>query len=139
MKLCANWQWYMDQRLEFINWEDTSYYHALKGENPYPVAKLKDIEVYFMHYSSKEEAAEKWYRRVKRINPDYLLFKLSQRENCSKEDVEAFMALPLKNKICFAYDKVPGTIYVPELKDFVGDEFPLVQQYLDEIPVLNNL
>ena len=139
VKLCSDWQRYMEMKLEFIQWEDAAYYYALKGKAPYPIAKLGDIEIYFMHYHSEQEAAEKWYYRAKRINPDHLLFKLSQREECSKKDIEDFMALPLKNKVCFAYDDIPGTIYVPELEGFVGDEFPVVQKYLDELPVLNSL
>lgn len=139
VKLAANWEHYFSCKLEFIPWEECSYYYALKTEIPYPVAKLDDIEVYFMHYASEEEAAEKWYRRTARINKERILFKLSQREGCSKEDIEEFMALSLKNKLCFAYDKVPGTIYVPELEGLVGDEQPIVSRYVDDISVLNGL
>ena len=92
-----------------------------------------------MHYHSEEEAREKWERRKSRINKERILFKLSQRECCSKEDVEKFMALPYKNKICFAYDKVPGAIYVPELRGFSGDEQPIVTPYLDDLKLLNGL
>lgn len=139
VKLCRNLQHYLNLELEFIKWEESSYYSVLKGKAPYPVAKLGDIEIYFMHYHSEQEAAEKWYRRAKRINPEKLIFKLSQREGCSKKDIEDFMALPLKNKVCFAYDEVPGTIHVPELKDFKGDEFPIVQKYFDELKLINEL
>lgn len=139
VKFCADLENYIKKDLEFIQWEDASYYNQIKDQIPYPVAKLGDIEVYFMHYHSEEEAKEKWDRRVKRIDWEHMLFKLSQREECSKEDIEAFMNLPLKHKVCFAYDNVPGVIHVPELKGFVGDEFPIVQTYLDESSVLNCL
>ena len=33
-------------------------------------------------------------RRKTRINPDRMIFKLSQRECCGREDIERFMALP---------------------------------------------
>ena len=75
----------LKSELVFIPWEQASYHYALVEATPYPVAKLGDIEVYFMHYHSEEEAAEKWYRRIKRINPDHMIFKLSQREECSKK------------------------------------------------------
>lgn len=139
VKLCSDWEHYMNMKLEFISWESASYYYALKGKEKYPVAKLGDIEIYFMHYHSEQEAAEKWYRRVKRINPNKIIFKLSQREECSKEDIETFMSLPLKNKVCFSYDEVPGTIYVPELDGFVGDEFPLIESQFDELELINSL
>lgn len=139
VKLCSDLERYMRLKLVFIPWENATYNYALKGRTPYPVAKLGDIEIYFMHYRSQQEAAEKWYRRVGRINPQKIIFKLSQREGCSKEDIEAFMALPLKNKVCFAYDRVPGTIYVPDLEGFVGDEFPIVEPLFNELNFINDL
>ena len=92
-----------------------------------------------MHYNTEEEAAEKWRRRIKRINKKHILFKLSQREGCSKEDVENFLKLPFEHKICFSYDKVEGAICVPELKGFIGDEMPLITKYYDELPLLKQL
>lgn len=137
VKLCADWENYFKSELVFIPWEQASYHYALVEATPYPVAKLGDIEVYFMHYHSEEEAAEKWYRRIKRINPNHMIFKLSQREECSKKDIEDFVKLPLKHKVCFSYDNVPGSILVPELKNFVGDEMEIVNRYFDEITILN--
>jgi uncharacterized protein (DUF1919 family) len=137
VRFCGNWQRYMGQKLEFIPWEQATYYDTLKEKEPYPVGKLGDIEIYFMHYHSEQEAAEKWVRRAKRINPNHLIFKLSQREECSKKDVEDFMDLPLKHKVCFAYDEVPGTVHIPELKGFSGDEMSIVDQYFNDLDILN--
>lgn len=137
VKLCADWETYFGSKLEFIPWEQASYHYALINETPYPVAKLRDIEIYFMHYDSEKEAANKWYRRVKRINPDHMIFKLSQREECDKEDIEAFLKLPLKHRICFSYDQVPGAINIPELKGFSGDEMETINKYFDDLEILN--
>ena len=139
VKFAANLEHYLAQQLVFIPWEQSSYYDHLRDEKPYPVAKLDDIEIYFMHYHSQEEAEEKWNRRKQRINRDKLLFKLSERECCSKEDIRDFLELPLKNKICFSYDQVDGSIYVPELKGFVGDEMPVVDPYYDKVEILNSI
>lgn len=139
VKLCSKWQWYMEQKLEFIPWEEASYYYAIKDNATYPVAKLGDIEIYFMHYHSEDEASEKWYRRVKRINPNHMIFKLSQREECSKADVEAFMKLPLAHKVCFAHDLVPGTVHIPELEGFVGDEMGIINRYYNDLDILNEV
>lgn len=137
VKLCKDWNRYFNLELEFIPWEWASYHYALTSETSYPVARLDDIEIYFMHYHSEEEAAEKWYRRVKRINPNHIIFKLSQREECSRKDIEEFLKLPLSHKVCFAYDDVPGAIYIPELRGFVGDEMDIVNKYFDELNILN--
>lgn len=139
VKFAERLDYYTTCELEFIPWEESSYYEMIKDDKSYPVARLDDIEIYFMHYPTEKEAAEKWYRRVKRINHDHILFKLSQREGCSKEDVEKFMSLPLRNKICFAYDEVAGTIHIPELKDWSGDETPLIEQHYNELTILNQL
>lgn len=137
VKLCTNWEKYFDAKLKFIPWEEASYHYALVNETPYPIAKLNDIEIYFMHYQSEKESAEKWYRRVKRINPEHMIFKLSQREGCTKKDIENFINLPLQHKVCFAYDDIPGVVHIPELKDFSGDEMGIISKYFDEIKILN--
>ena len=137
VKLCADWETYFKCELEFIPWEKASYHYALINEEPYPVAKLDDIEIYFMHYKSEKEASDKWYRRVKRINPKHMIFKLSQREGCSKEDIEHFLELPLQHKVCFSYDEVQGSIIVPELKCFSGDEMEIINSYFDDLELLN--
>lgn len=139
VKFASEWERYISCELQFIPWESTKNYENVKDAAPYPVAKLDDIEVYFMHYKTEQEAAEKWYRRVKRINKKHILFKLSQREGCSKDDIEKFVSLPLEHKVCFSYDKVDGAIWIPELKGFVGDETPVIEKYYDELPMLRKL
>lgn len=139
VKFAGNLEYYLSLKLEFIPWESSTHYEEIKDETPYPVAKLGDIEVYFMHYHSEQEAAEKWYRRAKRVNTEHILFKLSEREGCSKKNIEDFIKLPLEHKLCFAYDDVPGTIHIPELEGFSGDEMSVVDPYIDEISILNQL
>ena len=139
VKFAADLEYYLAQELVFIPWEESSYYNHLTGKTSYPIARLDDIEVYFMHYHSEEEAKEKWNRRKQRINWNKILFKLSEREGCSKEDIEKFVTFPLKNKICFSYDRVDGAIYIPELKDYEGDETPVVSQYYDEVELINSI
>ena len=137
VKLCSDWENYFQYDLEFISWNKASYYYALKNEKPFPVAKLKDIEIYFMHYHSEKEADDKWYRRIKRINPNHMIFKLSQREECSEEDIKKFLSLSIEHKVCFSYENIPGAINIPELKEFVGDEMELINKYFDDLDILN--
>lgn len=141
IKFCANLKYYINQPLKFISFKSSQNYELIKkSEIEYPVAKLDDIEIYFMHYDSEEEALEKWERRVKRINLDRILFKLSQRkQEFEKRDIEEFMKLQLKNKVCFTYDEFPETILIPELEKCIGDEVTLISKYFDELDVLNQL
>lgn len=81
----------------------------------FPVGKLNDIEIYFMHYKTEEEAREKWQRRSERINWDKIIFKFSNQNFCEKKHIEEFMQLPEKNKICFVSNKeynIKGTIFI---------------------------
>lgn len=139
VRFCANLHEYLNKELSFIAWERARLYPQIGAGEAYPVALLGDVEIYFMHYRSEDEAREKWERRKKRINPDRLIFKLSQRECCTQEDVEAFLSLPLEHKICFAYDEVPGAVHIPELRDLAGDETALVEKYFNELDYLNRL
>lgn len=141
IKFCGNLQYYINQPLKFIPFESSKNYELIKKtETTYPVGKLDDIEIYFMHYDSEEEALVKWKRRAKRINPNKILFKLSQRkQEFEKNDIVEFMKLPLKNKVCFTYDEFPETILIPELENCIGDEVLLISSYFDECDILNQL
>ena len=139
IKFCADIKHYLSQELNFIEFSEGKYSKTFEGMN-FPVAKLCDIEIYFMHYHSNEEAAEKWYRRSKRINWDNIVYKISERETFTPEDMQNFAALPLENKLIFASRKyTEDTIVVPELNTFVGDETPLLAEYFKEAKYLNKL
>ena len=53
----------------------------------------------FLHYKSKEEAAEKWNRRKERIQWDNLFFKMSEQNLCNPEILKKFDSLPAEKKI----------------------------------------
>lgn len=103
MKLCRDVKKYMAKELEFISYTDSRYRKILEKRNQtkVPIARLGDIEIIFLHYSSQEEAAEKWKRRVERINYDNLIFKFSMMDGCTEEHLEAFDQLSVSKKICF--------------------------------------
>lgn len=139
IKFCANLKHYLSQKIEFVDFSEGKYSHLFKGAE-FPVGKLGDIEIYFMHYHSNEEAAEKWYRRAKRINWDSIIYKISERETFTPEIMQKFTELPLKNKLIFASKKyTEETVVIPKLNTFVGDETPLVSKYFNEAKFLNKL
>lgn len=139
IKFCANLKHYLSQKIEFVDFSEGKYSHLFKGAE-FPVGKLGDIEIYFMHYHSNEEAAEKWYRRASRVNFDCIIYKISERETFTPEIMQKFIELPLENKLIFASKKyTEDTIVVPELNTFVGDETPLLAEYFDEAKYLNKL
>lgn len=103
VKLCTDLRRYMDTELEFIPYTESKYKDLLvkRGQQNVPIARLDDIEVVFLHYKTREEAKEKWERRVKRINYDNLIIKFSKMDLCSQETLTAFDALVYDKKFCF--------------------------------------
>lgn len=92
---------------------DISHYQTLplqfveNSGKPYPVGKLGDLTIHFMHYHSEQEAAEKWQERSKRIDFDNLFVILIERDGCDYQDLQAFDQLPFANKIVFTHKPYP--------------------------------
>lgn len=140
IKFCKDIKHYLSLKLEFFNFADSIFNSEVYGTVPFPVAKLGDIQIGFVHYATPKEAAEKWYRRAKRINWNNVIFKLSQRESFSDEDVEAFAALELPNKLIIAEKgSTYKTVIIPGISTYVGDETPLIFEHLDTTQYLNSL
>ena len=59
-----NMDYYTNLELKFIKKRNISY----------PVGLLGDIEIYFQHFNSEQEALEKWNRRINRIDKKIFLF-----------------------------------------------------------------
>lgn len=110
--------------------QESIYFEVLKikGQTNKPIGRIEDIEIIFLHYNSKEEAYEKWNKRIKRVNHSNLIVKFSEQNLCEYEDLVAFVNLPYKNKICFVKKdyKMPYCIKLPFYSKCVS--------LLDDIP-----
>ena len=118
IKFIYNIKEYLKFDLEFIDFSESKKAKLTGEKHSYPVGKLHDIEIYFMHYKSKEEAKKKWNIRKNRINWNKIIFKFSNQNFCNKENIEQFLKLSEKHKICFVNNKqynVEGTIFVKQL------------------------
>lgn len=107
LKLLQNLEHYLQQPLKFI--EYSSYPDRPKT---YPVAMLDDIELHFSHYTTEEEAAEKWYRRTQRLlevkDKDRYFFVISDRERVDADLIREFHQLPFAHKLSFSAQAVEG-------------------------------
>lgn len=120
VRYLQNISFYQQQTLSFI-----------PSEKPYPVGKLGDIQIHFMHYHSKEEALEKWTMRSARMNFDNLFIMMTDKDGAQGidyEDLVAFDQLPFKNKVVFThkpYPELKSAIYIRgfENQNQVGDIF----------------
>lgn len=144
IKFVKNLKKYISMDLKFINPKEAKLY-GIKNIN-FPVGRLGDIDIYFMHYKTEKDAKEKWERRCKRINWDKILYKFSNQNLCTIENIKEFMDLNLKNKICFVNKKelaVGGTIYVRQLMktdDILASYEPYGKnKYFDLNKILNQM
>jgi uncharacterized protein (DUF1919 family) len=107
LKLLKNLQYYLNQPLQFI--ESSRYPDRPKT---YPVALLDDIELHFSHYKTEKEAAEKWYRRTKRLmeisDPNRYFFILSDRERVDADLIREFHQLHYAHKLSFGARAIEG-------------------------------
>lgn len=92
----------------------------------YPVGRLRDITLHFVHYATAEEAAQAWQRRTARIDWDNLFVLMTDRDGCTEEMLKEFDALPYKNKAVFTHVPMPhiqSAVYIPgfETEPAVGN------------------
>lgn len=129
LKLLKNLEHYLQQPLQFI---ETSRYPD--RPKTYPVALLDDIELHFSHYKTEAEAAEKWYRRTKRLleisDPDRYFFILSDRERVDADLIREFHQLPWHHKLSFGARAIEGLTPQQHIQVFK-------QYYRDRKRVLN--
>lgn len=85
------------------------------NERGYPVGRLDDITIYFVHYSSFQSAKNKWEERIERINWNNMYFIMTQRDGCTKEQIIEFDRLPYKNKVSFTikpYEEIKSAYFI---------------------------
>jgi uncharacterized protein (DUF1919 family) len=83
----------------------------------YPIARLGDeIEINFMHYSSMQEAEDKWHCRLSRMvkDPKRYFYKFDDI-GADVADIQRFLSLPYANKICFVSKpmNLPNVVQAP--------------------------
>lgn len=123
IKFLLDIKFYLSKQLEFIKPRESIYYENFKQfeeHMKFPIAKLHDIEVFFMHYKNEEEATEKWNRRINKINWNDLIIIFAENETCNYEMIKQFDALPFNNKICFTkedYPEIRSSCCIEEMKD----------------------
>ncbi|MBR3143735.1 DUF1919 domain-containing protein [Candidatus Saccharibacteria bacterium] len=107
IKFIYNLKHYLDtelRRLDPINSKHYDELVRLKQENSI-IGVLDDVEIVFLHYSSFEEAKEKWERRCQRVNYDNMIIKFNDQNLCTEKELLAFHKFDAKNKICFTAKK----------------------------------
>lgn len=82
----------------------------------YPIGLLGgEVEIDFQHYPDEATARETWRRRTARMtaDPRRRFFKFDDREGATAAHIDAFCAMDLPNKLCFAAKPARASIIVP--------------------------
>jgi uncharacterized protein (DUF1919 family)/glycosyltransferase involved in cell wall biosynthesis len=110
IEFLSNLKYYLTEaKLEFL--EQSRYPLANERREKwihwYPIGILGGkVEIQFLHYHTEREAANKWYRRSRRVNFDKLLVIGMEQNLTTVEHIKQFDALPFKNKIFFSSKKL---------------------------------
>ena len=91
IKFCRDLKHYMN--CEVVEVKDS-------GLN-YPVGKLDDIQIHFLHYDTFNQAVEKWNDRRERIHWDNIYIVMTDRDGCTEDHIRMFDELPYEHKIIF--------------------------------------
>ena len=146
LKFIRNIDEYIKMDLEFIDISKYDKANQLKSKHHYPVGLLGvDIEIHFLHYKTKEEAAEKWNRRKVRINFDNLFIAFSDSEGYDLNELHKFDSIPCP-KVFFSAQKIKGISSLIWLRKFsnqkhIGDIYTFPWSYrwqFDVVKWLNN-
>lgn len=106
----------------------------------YPIGKLGDIEIHFMHYSTCKEAKEAWGNRKSRINYNRILVLATDRNGFSETVYEEWKKIKYP-KVLFTVRKEflhePDVVYFPEYSSLgcVPDLIPRREFYKDGVLV----
>jgi len=101
IKLLSNFNYYMGKEIYFTK---KSIY--LNSEAKYPIGKIGDIEIHFLHYKDENTAKTKWKKRTARMfeetNLNNYFFKMCDGSEANKDTFKQFHSLPFNNKISFS-------------------------------------
>lgn len=135
----------LNQEIHFINESKYEKGNQLRASSYYPIGMIGDeIEIHFLHYTSEDEAREKWDRRKSRVNFENLLVAFSDSESYTKEQLLTFDSLPHR-KVFFSAKKISGIQSLIWLKMFqnekhIGDIYTYpryYRKYFDVVKWLN--
>lgn len=98
----------------------------------YPVGTLGDkkmqIKLYFLHYTSFQEAMMKWEKRKRRVNLANLFIIMTDRDGANIEMLKEFDQLPFENKVILTgkdYPEIKGALFLDNCVEngHLGDIF----------------
>ena len=90
---------------------------------------MPDLEIHFLHYSTFEEAREKWFTRSKRVNFDKIFLVIEAQSEYEKSLIPLYVDLPYK-KVIFTDANYPYSCCLKMSfysKYGVGIDYPILK------------
>lgn len=106
IKFLSNWDFYINQPLNFVT----------DPNHQFPVGKIGDIIYWFVHYKSTKRAKQIWEIGKKLMHLNNAFYIMTEKPGCTYDDLAAFDALPLKNKVMLTHKPYPefkSAVYIP--------------------------
>lgn len=110
IRFICNVDYYLAQKLRFL--DDAS--------EPFPVAMLDDVKIYFVHYHTNEEAEKKWIERTKRIDWNNVFVLTNDNDGVTEKDIIALDKCKFLNILVFSAKSMPQYRCTFQLMKFAG-------------------
>lgn len=126
-----------DDFVRFVN--RLEYYLNIELEiswgEEYPVGRLDDVEVHFVHYETCKEAQAAWERRKKRVNIDNIVILATDRDGFDDTVYAEWKKIRYAKVLftaCEKYARDKDSIYFPKYKKsgYVPDLIPKREFYV---------
>lgn len=109
IRFVCNIDYYLSQELHFI-----------EAPEPFPVAMLDDVKVYFVHYHTNDEAEQKWKERIQRIDWNNVFVITNDNDGVTEDDLKALENCKFQNVLVFTANPMPQYRCTFQLKRFAG-------------------
>ena len=94
-----------------------SYDLQMRWGEEYPIGRLDDIEIHFMHYGTCEDARESWERRKARINYDKIFVLSTDRDGFDHGVYQLWKTIPYPKVLFTAHREfTEDAIFYPEFE-----------------------
>jgi len=106
VKFAADLSTYLEKELIFTDhsiYPEGNINRANNGN--YPLGRLGDIEIHFLHYKDNNNAKQTWNSLCSRVDYDRLFFIFTDRDLCNPSLIQSFDNIPHKYKVCFTAKK----------------------------------
>lgn len=148
LRFIKNLKHYMETDLVFILPDEAHDKEWLKENVPkfgqYPIGRIDDVDVHFLHASGNDQAYSDWNRRKARIDYSRIIVKFSTQNHWTKDQCIDFMNwdFPAENKLFFTTRKIIDTDYEKVFMRDAGlsdtrDEGRFYQKYVNMTKVIN--